>query len=297
MKRILTFLLIILAGCIYTYSWASFAAVDIPGTSDIESVSIGTSLSTNGSIDGLKTFWFQLLGIMRMAIAGIALVYLVLIGVYMVIGADSEETVKTQRKQITYALIGFLFLNIPSFVYTIFFPENVSGGLDGANDWSSIYGWFFWDTAGFEGIVGNLIAFLKVFIFGVAVLMFTWWLFNLILSAGDDEKKKKARNRVVYGIAGLIFIGFVDLWWGLVAEGDFANYIPTVAGTLFKLELFFAAPVVIFMLFYGAYYYITSAGDDERMKKWKSVVINTGIAVIILIAALSFLSDLVKFTL
>lgn len=133
--------------------------------------------------------------------------------------------------------------------------------------WLVVHIWLiFWDTAGFEGIIGNLIAFLKVFIFGVAVLMFTWWLFNLILSAGDDEKKKKARNRVVYGIAGLIFIGFVDLWWGLVAEGDFANYIPTVAGTLFKLALFFAAPVVIFMLFYGAYYYITSAGDDERMK-------------------------------
>lgn len=297
MKRILTFLLIILAGYICTYSWASFAAVDIPGTSDIQNVSIGASISSNGSIDGLKTFWFQLLGIMRMAVAGIALVYLVMIGVYMVIGSDSEETVKTQRKQITYALIGFLFLNIPSFVYTIFFPENVSGWIDGTSNWSSVNGWFFWDTAGFEGIVGNLIAFLKVFIFGAAVVMFTWWLFNLIVSGGDDEKKKMARNRVVYGIAGLIFIGFVDLWWNLVAEGDFANYIPNIAGTLFKLALFFAAPVVIFMLFYGAYYYITSAWDDERMKKWKSIVINTGIAVVILIAALSFLSDLVKFTL
>ncbi len=296
MKRIFTFILILIAGFISAYSLVSYANVDIPGTFKIETASIGASL-TSGSIDGLKTFGFQLLGIMRMAVAWIALVYLVMIGVYMVIGSDSEETIKTQRKQITYALIGFLFLNIPSFVYTIFFPENVSGSIDGITNWSSVYGWFFWDAAWFEGIVWNIIAFLKVFIFGAAVTMFTWWLFNLILSGGDDEKKKKATNRIIYWVLGLIFVGFVDLWWNLVAEGDFTNYIPSIARSLFKLALFFAAPVVIFMLFYGAYYYITSAGDDDRMKKWKSIVINTGIAVIILIAALSFLTDLITFKL
>jgi Type IV secretion system pilin len=53
---------------------------------------------------------------------------------------------------------------------------------------------------------------LKVFIFGIAVLIFTWGLFQLILSAGDDEKKKMARNRLLYGILGLIFLGFVEAW-------------------------------------------------------------------------------------
>lgn len=83
-------------------------------------------VATDGSINSAKDFGFRLLGVMRIVISGIALIYLVMIGVYMILGSDSEETVKTQRKQITYALIGFLFLNIPGFVYTIFMPGQAS---------------------------------------------------------------------------------------------------------------------------------------------------------------------------
>ncbi len=68
MKRIFTFILILIAGFISAYSLVSYANVDIPGTFKIETASIGASL-TSGSIDGLKTFGFQLLGIMRMAVA------------------------------------------------------------------------------------------------------------------------------------------------------------------------------------------------------------------------------------
>ncbi len=54
-----------------------------------------------------------------------------------------------------------------------------------------------------------MVAFLRVFAFGVAVTMFTWGLFNLIVSGGDDEKRKTATNRIIYGLIGLIFMGFV----------------------------------------------------------------------------------------
>jgi Type IV secretion system pilin len=147
-----------------------------------------------------------MLGVVRIVISGFALIYLVMIGVYIIIGSDSEETVKTQRKQITYALIGFLFLNIPGFVYTIFAPSS-SGSIAPIDDWSrTTTSSVFWNTAGFEGIIGNMIAFLRVFVFGAAVTMFTWGLFNLLVSGGDDEKKKKAKNRIIYGIVGLVFI-------------------------------------------------------------------------------------------
>ncbi len=144
-----------------------------------------------------------------------------------------------------------------------------NGGYIGTVDnWSSTTGSsIFWNTAGFVGIVGNMIAFLRVFAFGVAVLMFTWGLFALIVSGGDDEKRKAAKNRIVYGIIGLVFLGFVELWGELVAVGDFRSYIPSVGGTIFALVMYIAAPVAIFMLIWGAYLFITSAGDEERIKK------------------------------
>ncbi len=44
----------------------------------------------------------------------------------MVVFSENEERIKTQRKQIFYSLLGFLFLNIPGVVYQIFFatPKN-----------------------------------------------------------------------------------------------------------------------------------------------------------------------------
>jgi len=66
---------------------------------------------------------------------------------------------------------------------------------------------------------------------------------------------------------------------------------------LSNMALFFAGPTAIFFLLLGGYYYVTSAGDDEKAKKGKAIVINTFIAVIILLASYAFLKDLADFRL
>ncbi len=295
MKRIFTIILLILAWVLSAYTVNAFAEVKIPGTTEIVKASIGVDIKPNQSVEGAKNLWFRILWVGRVVISGIALIYLVMIGVYMILSSDSEETIKKQRKQITYTIIGFLFLNIPSVVYSVFTPDTSTSIAPGP-DFSATYGGsLFWNTAGFEGFMGNIIGFLRVFVFGAAVTMFTWGLFNLIVSGGDDEKKKMAKNRIVYGLLGLIFMGFVRVWWELVAVGDFTRMIPHVSGNLFSLVMYFVAPISIFMLIWWAYYFITSAGDEERVKKGKSILINTGIAIIILLSALSFMTDLVKF--
>ncbi len=250
-------------------------------------------------INAVNTLSFKILGVAKLFISGLALIYLVMIGVYMVVFSENEERVKTQRKQITYTLIGFLFLNIPGIVYQIFFsvPKNtaeISGNPIGW--WSSILGGIFWDDTILNWFLSNIIGFLQVFIFGIAIVMFTWWLFRLIISWGDEENLKKAKNRIIFGTIALIFMGFVRFWGILVAKGDFAGDISTIAGKAFALALFFAGPIAIFFLIWWGYYYITSGGDEERTKKGKSIVVNTFIATLILLAAYSFLTDLIKFT-
>ncbi len=119
----------------------------------------------------------------------------------------------------------------------------------------------------------------------------------MILSGGNEEVQKKAKNRIIYGTVALIFMGFIRFWGMLIAKGDFAGDISTIAGKAFALALFFAGPIAIFFLIWGGYYYITSGGDEERTKKGKSIVVNTFIATLILLAAYSFLTDLINFTL
>ena len=245
-----------------------------------------------------QEFGFRILSFLKLVVSGFALIYLVMIWVYMILYSDTEDRIKTQRKQIIYTLVGFIFLNIPGMVWTLFRPDEVKGSVDATVNWSNISGGsIFWSTYGFDGLIGDFIGFLRVFAYGAAIITFTWGAFRLIMSGGDDEKQKTAKNRLIYGILGLIFLGFVEGWSRVVAYGDFTKTIPWVANKLYSLALFFAAPVAIFMMIWGAYFYITSGGDEERAKKGKNIVVNTFIATIILLAAMSFLTDLVKFTL
>ena len=186
-------------------------------------------------------------------------------------------------------------------MFDVFGPGQNRGSIDGIGSWSNYDGGsnFFWNTLGLSGILGDIIAFLRVFIFGVAVIIFTWGAIELILSGGDDEKKKKGRNRLLYGILGLIFLGFVEIWarWVAAPNGSIVQNVTEAAGSLFGIAIFFAAPVAIFFLILGAYYYITSAGEEERAKKGKSIIVNTLIATVILIAPLSFIQEIVNFRL
>lgn len=99
-----------------------------------------------------------------------------MIGVYMVVFSENEERMKAQRKQIMLALIGFVFINIPGIIYQIFFstPRSVEVIGDTPVSWSSTVGGFFWDTTITDGFLRNLILFFQVFIFGAAVMTFTW---------------------------------------------------------------------------------------------------------------------------
>jgi hypothetical protein len=221
-----------------------------------------------GSIEQVgQSFGFRVLGLAKVVISGFALIFMVMIGVYMVIFSENEEKVKTQRKQIVYTLIGFLFLNIPGIVYQVMAPASASSnGSITLGSWSEVLSTSWYGDL-LPGWVGQLVGFFRVFAYGAAILMLTWGFFRLILSSGEEEQIKSAKSRVIYSSLALMFLLFVDVWVRMISSGNLASAVPGVAGTLFRLALFFAAPVAIFFIIYGAYYYITSAGDEERVKK------------------------------
>ncbi|MDD2693937.1 MAG: pilin [Candidatus Gracilibacteria bacterium] len=279
---------------IFSGAWATLPSE----LSVVGDVSIGIDSSTGDLIDQTQSVGFRILSLAKIIISGFALIYLVMIGVYMVVFSENEERIKAQRKQIMLALIGFVFINIPGIIYQIFFstPRSVEVIGDTPISWSSTVGGFFWDTTITDGFLRNLILFFQVFIFGAAVMTFTWGLFALITSAGNEEQLKKAKNRILYGTLGLLFLSFVRLWGTMITSYNFVRDVTTVAGKFFVLALYFAGPVAVFFLIWGGYYYITSGGDEERTKKGKNIIVNTFIATLILLASYSFLADLINFT-
>lgn len=215
----------------------------------------------------------------------------------MILDSEDDGEMAKQKKQIFYTLIAFIFLNIPDLVYRIFMSDETGRKIDASNSWSETsYNSSFWNTAGtfgVQGFIGDIINFLKVFAFIAAIISFVWGAYQLLLSRGKDEYKENAQNRMVYGVMGLIFLGIVEAWAFAVRQSNLQQQVGEIAGNIFGVAFFFAAPVAIFFLILGAYYYITSAGDEERAKKGKNIFLYTFIATIILLAGASFLQELI----
>lgn len=309
MKKFQVYILYILLslGIILNLAPLSFAGVDmtrdIPSINQLSTVAtwpiVGTGL--NDSLDKLQTGGLKVLHSAKVIISFLAIIYIVYAGTMMVVAMGDEKAISTQKRQLMYSLIAFLFVNIPGEIYALFarkqvssVTQNLSGTYtDNVTSGSNIFINFFeWNST----VENGILSFFRIGIIGAAIFMFTLAAFELITSSGNEEKTKHAKGRILYGTLGLVFLSVIQWWIQVVYSGDIGRG-QGIFAQLSNLALFFAGPTAIFFLLLGGYYYITSAGDDEKAKKGKSIVINTFIAVIILLASYAFLKDLADFRL
>lgn len=283
----------------------SFAQVDMSSLRDRLGTTSAAAVTTeDGSTDSLgklQAAGLKVLHSAKVLISFLAVIYIVYIGIMMIVAMGDEKAVTTQKKQLIYTLVAFLFVNIPGEIYALFAGKRVSSvtqNLSGSYTTSVTSGSnIFFNFMEWNSTVENgILSFIRIGIIGAAVFMFTLAAFQLITSSGAEEKIKRAKGRILYGVLGLVFLGVIQSWVQVVYSGDIGRG-QGIFAQLSNLALFFAGPTAIFFLLLGGYYYITSAGDDEKAKKGKTIVINTFIAVIILLASYTFLKDLGDFTL
>lgn len=276
----------------------SYAQLTIPGWNIIKEQSITINVGENNvGTDVVRIVFFRLLSFARIIVAGFALIYIVLMGVNMILNSENEGEIAKQKKQITYALIGFVFLNIPTVIYDLF----VSDWRKSLNNWN-------WEETGINSAFINsenvntflnwIVDLLKVIAFIVAVVMLTYWIIKLILDRGKWEWRKDAQNILLYWGAGLLFLWIVEIWSSSFSSKDLMESLGWTGGIfskIFGVALYFAAPIAVFFLILGAYYYITSMWDESKTKKWKAIIFNTFIATIILLLSYSILQELNSF--
>jgi len=295
-KTILKFLVFIIAaiGLGFFVDW--YAAVNIPGGTDIE----GVSIDYNGGGDAvyaISNTGFRLLTTAKVFIQGVLIIMIVYTGFMMIMSMwNDEEKLSAAKRQIRYFLVAMLFVNIPGTIYEAFYKDSgtsvgwaITGGSFTSGAWNSN---LFVDFFVFGNTLNdNIVGFLQVMIFILAVFMLVLAGINLITSRGREEKMSEAKTKVVYTILALIFVGIIEAWKNVAFEGDISDGV-NLMESLANLALFFAGPVAIFFLTLAWYYYITANGDEERVKKAKNIIINTVLATLILLAAYTFLIDL-----
>jgi len=298
MNKKIFILIWIFALLIFWFDLNFAQAVEIPGTSKIQDVSL--NVGSSGNI--VRDIWeigFRILTIIKRFIMWLLVIFSVYIGIMMMIslGTD-EERLSAAKRQIWYMLVALVFINIPGTIYEAFYKDDGTTVGDSINtdtfgNASSESSWnLFFDFFVFSYTLNNqIVLFLEVMIFLWAIFMIVLAGIQLMTSRGKEERLTEAKNRILYIILALIFVSIIEAWkrlaFGWVIE-DWVNLFASLA----NLALFFAAPVAIFFLTLAGYYYITSNGDEERTKKAKSIIVNTVLATLILLAAYTFLIDL-----
>ena len=284
--------------CNFSYAWV----IDIPDWWDIEDLSITNAPSWDIE-DMVNTTWISLLKTVKLILQWLLIFFIVYIWIQMIISmwSDEEELSKAKR-QLWYSLIALVFINIPWTLFEAFNITNKDSVWASINwteftkpaDWNNnifINYNIFWETL-FE----NVLWFIEIAILWVAVLMLVIAGIRILTSRWREEKIKEWKNKFVWSIIWLIMLALIEVYKWFVFTWDIWNktsWWTWLFVSMINMALYIAWPIAIAFLTLAWYYYITSAWDDERIKKAKSIIINTIIATIILIASYTFLLDLI----
>lgn len=290
------YILLIVSLCgILLFTQDSFAAVvNIPGNTEIESVSIDYTGGWD-AVEAISSTGFRILTMVKVFIQGLLIIMVVYTGFMMIYSMGSDEdTLSNAKRQIWYFLVALLFINIPGTIYEAFYKEWGSVGGTIGNSWftQNSQNNLFVDFFVFGNTINdNIVGFLQIMIFILAIFALVLQGIFLITSRGREEKLSEAKNKIVYIILALIFVGMIEAWKRLAFTWDIGDGV-NIFETLANLALFFAGPVAIFFLTLAGYYYITANGDEEKVHKAKSIIITTILATLILLASYTFLLDL-----
>lgn len=281
----------------YTFAWAINFEDAGNATEKIKNVSIDAK--TWKMEDQIKKTTNNIFKTFKIIVGWLLVIYLVYAGVMMILSMwDDEQKLSEAKRSIRYAIVWLLFINIPWTLYNSFFGLNKEydeEAIDGFTEnnlsgisWRNIFvnTEYFWNT------LGNIITFLQISIVALAIFIIVLAGIKIILASWEEEKVTEQKNKILWSLGWLIFIGITEVWKNIMFTGKFTWEWQKLFATLANLALFFAGPIAIFFLSLAGYYYITAGGDEDKVKKAKSIVFNTLIATLILIGMYTLLLDL-----
>ena len=266
----------------------------------IKELSNNVGEETNSWWDIIKVVnekWLSILHIFKTALQWILLIFIIYIGIQMVISMWTDEDKLTKWKnQLWYSLVAIMFINIPWTIYKVIHSES-SVDISKERNWStddpSILinnQWSWW----LSDLLNNIVWFIEVIIFWIAIFTIVMHWIKIMSARWREEEVTKAKSKILYSLIAWIFVWFIEAWRRLAISWDIVEWWK-LFWKFSEIALLFAWPVAIFFLTLAWYYYITANWEEDRVKKAKSIIVNTLIWIILLVAMFTFLNDLSNF--
>lgn len=290
-KKIVLILLLI--------TWLIFSVeaqrIDFPEDTDVIS---GVSLDMNNNwniVENINKTWVEALTTIKTIFQWVLLIYIVFIWIQMITSMwDNEEQLSKAKNQIWYTMVALVFINIPWTIYYALRKDDY---------WNLGWWWTAWSSESwnifvnnflFKSLNENIVWFMEIWVWTYALVMIIYSGIMIMNSRWKEDRISESKNKIIWSTIALMFIWFIETYKRVVFDWNIEDWAE-MFDTLANLALFFAWPTAIFFITLAAYYYITSNGDEERTKKAKSIIVNTLIATVLLLASYSFLLDLAKF--
>ena len=249
-------------------------------------------------VKDIEFSWFSLLKNIKIVLEWVLVIFIVYTWANMIMSMwDDEAKITKAKKQIRFSLIAIVFINIPWTIYNTLFLED---------SWKNIWhnAWVFTDSQNtnllinlwlFKNwILSYIVSAIEVAIFTIAIYVTIMAWIKLMRSRWRDEKITEAKQKFLYSLFAILFVWFIEAWkqFAITWNLSLVSWTDWIFGKLINITLLFAGPTVIVFLTYAWYIYITSNWEEEKAKKAKSIVINTLIAIMILLVMVVFLNDL-----
>lgn len=244
------------------------------------------SFSNGSTSEMMQSFFFQsFMPIVRYLFEFLALITWT-IYIMGIITAESEEAISTQRKNVTWGILGFVLVALATEIGDVL---NIIG--QGEN---------IIDPEPAKNLLQRIVSGMQVFVVPIALIMIFYAGLTFIRANGQDDEVDKAKKIFQWGFFGMIAVMLAGPLVNFVfypesrtlGETEIQNFAEQFTGLL-NFFLAFLGSLTTFALVVAGAYYVTSFGDDERQGKAKQIIIGSGLGIIIIISSFALVSALV----
>lgn len=232
------------------------------------------------------------LDIFRFVMSGVALIF-VIIAALKLLGSPTEDEAVNAKRKLIWGAGGLILIQFAdTLVKRMFFGEQ---------------GEIFEDAATAElfaqesvNQIRGIIGFIQIFIGAVAVLVLVVRGFTLFVGLGEEEAVTKAKQQVIYAIAGLVTVGLsqvVVLGFIFPENGEILPRAEAGRAILVAVTNFMSGFISILCfigLFYAGYRYVTAGGESDVTEEVKKTFYGAVIGLLVAFGAFAVVNTLVK---
>lgn len=226
-----------------------------------------------------KKTWYNIINWFRVVFSGILILFIVYAWIQMVMSMwTDDDSLSKAKRSLWYAIIWIIFINFPIDIYESIYWKSSSN--------------LFINSNVFPKLLNNILTAMEILIWWIVIFILVLeWIKLIVKSREEEESFKNAKSKIRWVIIWLVFLWFIRVWKNFLISWSI-NEAWNIFNALANLALYIAWPTAIFFLCLAWYYYIFSNWDEDKAKKWKTIVINTSIWVILILCIYILLIDI-----